>query len=187
MERGIDENYWRERAEQLEHALASRVAIEQAKGVLSERLGIGVDAAFAVLRYAARGSRRRIHDLAAEVVAEDQTPPEVVRALARHRVVLAPSRRAQRIEQMEIFFRAVNEEIASNDEGEATEFVCECGNPACTESINLSKSALRALHAEPDLFVVIAGHELPDIESIVDRSDGYLIVRKRMLPSTAQD
>ncbi|MBD0338858.1 MAG: ANTAR domain-containing protein [Thermoleophilia bacterium] len=57
-----------ERARQLEHALASRVVIEQAKGLLAERHGLTVDEAFERLRHKARSSRRRIHELAAEVI-----------------------------------------------------------------------------------------------------------------------
>ena len=60
-----------ERARQLEQALISRIVIEQAKGVLAERHGLDVDRAFELLRGEARNSRRRIHDVAADVVAGD--------------------------------------------------------------------------------------------------------------------
>jgi hypothetical protein len=73
----------RQRAAQLEGALESRVVIEQAKGVLRERFGWPVDEAFEVLRYAARSSREKIHVLAREVVARDQTPNAIVVAIAR--------------------------------------------------------------------------------------------------------
>jgi AmiR/NasT family two-component response regulator len=63
-----------ERNRQLEHALESRVVIEQAKGVLAERLGIAPDEAFEVMRRAARRNRIRIHELAHEVVSTRQTP-----------------------------------------------------------------------------------------------------------------
>lgn len=53
---------------QLTSALESRVAIEQAKGILAERLGLDVDAAFEVLRRQAREQRRHIADVAAGVV-----------------------------------------------------------------------------------------------------------------------
>jgi transcriptional regulator with GAF, ATPase, and Fis domain len=54
-------------AGQLQTALTSRVIIEQAKGVLSERLQISTDEAFSVLRGAARSRNRLLSDLAGEV------------------------------------------------------------------------------------------------------------------------
>jgi hypothetical protein len=55
--------------EQLERALDRRVVIEQAKGILMEREGIDPAAAFDRLRRAARASRRRVSEVAEEVVA----------------------------------------------------------------------------------------------------------------------
>jgi GAF domain-containing protein len=57
-----------ERAEQLQHALDARVVIEQAKGVLVARDGLGEREAFERLRRQARDQRRRVADVAAEVV-----------------------------------------------------------------------------------------------------------------------
>jgi hypothetical protein len=54
--------------EQLQTALNSRILIEQAKGYLSHRLGIGVDEAFDVLRSYARSNNRRLTDVANDVV-----------------------------------------------------------------------------------------------------------------------
>ncbi len=53
--------------DQLQEALNSRVAIEQAKGVLAERLGCSVDEAFGRLRTYARRTGRRLSDVAREV------------------------------------------------------------------------------------------------------------------------
>ena len=53
---------------QLETALESRVAIEQAKGILANHLDIGLNDAFGLLRQRARSSRRMLKDVAAEVV-----------------------------------------------------------------------------------------------------------------------
>ena len=63
--------------EQLQGALISRVAIEQAKGMLGERLDIGPEDAFIVLRRAARSSRMKLHDLAREVISSRETPAEI--------------------------------------------------------------------------------------------------------------
>jgi AmiR/NasT family two-component response regulator len=68
---------------QLERALESRVVIEQAKGMLAERYGLSVDAAFDLLRRAARSNRVSIHELAARVVAERSSPLEIELTLAK--------------------------------------------------------------------------------------------------------
>jgi hypothetical protein len=57
-----------ERTRQLEAALLSRIVIEQAKGILAERHGVGVDEAFELLRGSARSGQRKIHELAEEIV-----------------------------------------------------------------------------------------------------------------------
>jgi GAF domain-containing protein len=54
--------------DQLQGALSSRVVIEQAKGVLAERAGISLDAAFARLRAYARTNNRRLSDVAGELI-----------------------------------------------------------------------------------------------------------------------
>jgi hypothetical protein len=73
-----------ERAIQLQSALESRVVIEQAKGMLAERLGVSVDEAFELLRSAARKNGTKLYGLATEVVRSPETPPEIVRLTADH-------------------------------------------------------------------------------------------------------
>lgn len=65
-ERSVRESYGL--VEQLQGALSSRVVIEQAKGVVSERAQISVDAAFGRLRGYARETNRRISEVAGELV-----------------------------------------------------------------------------------------------------------------------
>jgi len=76
--------------EQLQHALTSRVVIEQAKGVLSERTGFDMEQGFSRMRNHARNHNRRLVDVAQDVI--DGTLPEraldplrpAVRAPAEH-------------------------------------------------------------------------------------------------------
>jgi AmiR/NasT family two-component response regulator len=63
-----------DRTAQLHIALDSRVAIEQAKGVLAERRGITIAEAFDLLRSTARSRRMQLHALAETVVASAGRP-----------------------------------------------------------------------------------------------------------------
>jgi GAF domain-containing protein len=54
--------------EQLNHALNSRIVIEQAKGVVAERAGVDMDEAFTRLRNHARSHNLRLADIAANVI-----------------------------------------------------------------------------------------------------------------------
>jgi len=55
-------------AEQLQHALDSRVLIEQAKGMIAAREGVSIDQAFARLRRHARRHNAILHDVARAVI-----------------------------------------------------------------------------------------------------------------------
>ena len=67
--------------EQLRVALESRVVIEQAKGILAERFFLTPDDAFQALRRASRSERRKLHDVALEIVGSTRTPVAVVHEL----------------------------------------------------------------------------------------------------------
>jgi hypothetical protein len=77
-----------ERRAQLEQALQSRVAIEQAKGVLAERFGLELDEAFDLIRRASRSNRMKLHDLVRKIRPGAPTPGELaaeLEGLARRR------------------------------------------------------------------------------------------------------
>ena len=59
---------------QLEHALAARVVVEQAIGVLAERQRLSPRSAFERLRKAARSRGKKVHDLARMVIASASDP-----------------------------------------------------------------------------------------------------------------
>ena len=68
--------------EQLNHALNSRIVIEQAKGIIAERKGLNMEQAFSTLRNHARSHNRRLVDVARDIIdgalaasALDRPPP----------------------------------------------------------------------------------------------------------------
>jgi GAF domain-containing protein len=60
--------------QQLQHALNSRIAIEQAKGVVAERAGLDMEQAFSALRAYARNQNLRLADVAEAVIAGSLAP-----------------------------------------------------------------------------------------------------------------
>jgi AmiR/NasT family two-component response regulator len=67
--------------EHLRVGLASRIVIEQAKGVLIERLDLPPDEIFELLRAAARRSRTNLHTIAAEILQTRVTPDYIMRQI----------------------------------------------------------------------------------------------------------
>ena len=91
--------------------------------------------------------------------------------------------RARRIGENEVLYRAVNERIEDLNEAfgmlaESMAVICECGKLECTEQIQLPIPVYERVRADPAQFVVIPGHELPDVEHIVERHEGFNIIRK---------
>ena len=80
---------------QLRQALANRVWIEQAKGVLAVTRGVDPDQAFQQLRRRARSSSRKLVDLAQEVVQEAQRERLAAMAVDDARVRAAEARAQQ--------------------------------------------------------------------------------------------
>jgi hypothetical protein len=57
--------------------------------------------------------------------------------------------------------------------------VCECGNPECAQHLSVPLAEYERVRGDPTQFIVIPGHEILTIETVVSRGDGYLVVRKQ--------
>lgn len=57
-------------------------------------------------------------------------------------------------------------------------FVCECASAECTEAVELTLEDYRRVRRSSRRFVVVPGHELPDVEIVVESGEGFVIVEK---------
>jgi hypothetical protein len=87
----------------------------------------------------------------------------------------------RRIGLNEAMFREVNERISELAEGfniGVLDAVCECGDAECFDRIRIPHADYAALRADPLKFAVVPGHELPDVEHVVEERQGYLVIAK---------
>ena len=90
--------------------------------------------------------------------------------------------REERVARNEALFREVNERIRDvNEDAPAaseTDYVCECGDPGCTEPVSLTEVEYEEVRAVATHFVVRPGHVVPDVEVVVAHNDRFDVVRK---------
>lgn len=65
-------------AEQLQHALDTRISVEQAKGVIAEYGGVDMNTAFEAIRGHARRHRQKLSRVARELVLRELDPGQVI-------------------------------------------------------------------------------------------------------------
>jgi hypothetical protein len=91
--------------------------------------------------------------------------------------------RARKIGENEALYRTVNERIEGLNQvfGTLTDtmtVICECGDGACAEQIEITVADYERIRSDPTLFVIVSGHEIPDVEDVVETQDTFDVVRK---------
>ena len=86
-------------------------------------------------------------------------------------------------ERNEALFRNVNEQIEDLSktvppDEPLMEFLCECDNKDCAEKISATRAEYEAVRAVGTRFIVTPGHEDPEVESVVQQNDRFLVVEK---------
>jgi hypothetical protein len=89
----------------------------------------------------------------------------------------------RRIGANEALYRQVNESINRGrwpgEDEIAIGFRCECAEIGCNSLISLTREEYEDVRAHPRRFLVLPGHELRFIESVVATRPGYVVVEKR--------
>lgn len=91
--------------------------------------------------------------------------------------------RTVRAAENQSIFRDVNERIEELNRQRAgfsdvSEWVCECAETSCTDRISMSLAEYERVRSHPNQFAVAHGHELPEVEVVVEATDRFLVVRK---------
>jgi hypothetical protein len=87
--------------------------------------------------------------------------------------------REERLAANEARFRDINEGAEDRRrETNAGRYVCECANSGCVSWIVVDRETYERVRSNPRHFLVLSGHELPEIEVVVERTDDYLVVEK---------
>lgn len=91
--------------------------------------------------------------------------------------------RKRRIGENEAIFRSFNEQVRSISStftvpAESLTIVCECGTRRCTDQFRIPPDEYARVREDPVLFVVKPGHDLPEAETVVERTPTYWVVQK---------
>jgi len=99
---------------------------------------------------------------------------------------------SKKLVENEAMFRKLNEsvnhDVATLDvidkgalkPGFKLQYFCECADEACKQRITLSVRTYQKIHAERDRFIIIPGHNVAKVETIVKRYKTFNVVDKKI-------
>ena len=89
---------------------------------------------------------------------------------------------ADRAARNEEVFRQINERIEQGAEQHRVEaplsFHCECARASCVRTIDVPTAEYERVVNERYHFIMIPGHEQPEIERVVESRSDYIVVEK---------
>jgi hypothetical protein len=89
--------------------------------------------------------------------------------------------REKRLALNEAMFREINERLEAQlppDGNNYLSILCECADPDCTTRIEITPHEYQAARADPRQFILVPGHELVEVEEVMNHGQRYEIVRK---------
>jgi hypothetical protein len=91
--------------------------------------------------------------------------------------------REDRVAKNEAASRDINESIEDAHEGASPDghirMLCECGLEACDRLIAITIREYEKVRLDPRRFALVREHVMPDVETVVDETDRFVVVTKR--------
>ena len=90
--------------------------------------------------------------------------------------------RERRIALNEAAFRVANERRKGwperQEADEPLSYYCECANPDCRVMLQADRALYERVRSNPRHFIIVPGHEVPDVETVLDATDDYAVIEK---------
>jgi hypothetical protein len=75
--------------------------------------------------------------------------------------------------------REVNERIAEvSEEASEMQLLCECADLSCDVVLDISMLEYESIRSSSVRFPIALGHDLPDVEQVVEQNERYAVVEK---------
>lgn len=79
-------------------------------------------------------------------------------------------------------YRTANERAKAWDERHSdtgvASYFCECAQPECRKKVRLRQADYERVRSDSRRFVIVPGHELPDVETVIEQNEGWAIIEK---------
>lgn len=82
-------------------------------------------------------------------------------------------------------FRWMNDQVRRAQRDWPTpeyDLICECGDIDCLRVLTIDRQTYDSIVLAPPNFVILPGHQRPDLEDVVQTRPGHVVVRPRQLP-----
>src|SRR5688500_7152351 len=93
-----------------------------------------------------------------------------------------PTDRAADVALTEAAFRIANERTSRWEERHTSRaeesYLCECASRPCRERIPLTRAQYESVRSDVRRFVVVPGHVIPDLETVVESFPSYQVIEK---------
>ena len=91
----------------------------------------------------------------------------------------------ERLARNQVIFREVNQRLREMLDAVPSgmgDYLCECSDVGCSETIELDTTEYEAIRSMPNVFLIVPGHERLEVERVlVDDNERFMLVEKTRL------